>query len=142
MRPHCPLNGLDARDCAPRPLKSGVITTGTEDLGSADPDEMASRLSKDVAAFCAEMNPKGKEPQLVHWQWPRDVRRQVMVPPGHFLLVAAERGFRATLMGEENSPVLAVEDSFRLDDGMFYALFMPGTTPETHTVPHPCAICF
>jgi starch synthase (maltosyl-transferring) len=105
----------------------------TEDLGSADPDEMASRLSKDVAAFCAEMNPKGKEPQWVHWQWPRDVRRQVMVPPGHFLLVAAERGFRATLMGEENSPVLAVEDSFRLDDGMFYALFMPGTTPETHT---------
>jgi starch synthase (maltosyl-transferring) len=106
---------------------------GTEDLGSADPDEMASRLSKDVAAFCAEMNPAVKEPQLVHWRWPMDVKRQVMVPPGHFLLVAAHRAFCAGIRGEENSPVLAFERSFRLDDGMFYALFTPEGTLEKHT---------
>jgi len=106
---------------------------GTEDLGSKDPNEMAARLSKDVAAFCAEMNPKGKEPQWVHWQWPRDVRRQVMVPPGHFLLLTAESPFRASLMDEGNSRILASEASFSLDDGMFHGLFIPRTTPETHT---------
>ena len=106
---------------------------GTEGLGSADPNEMASRLSRDVEAFCAEMNPKGKEPRLVHWQWPKDVRRQVMVPPGHFLLLAAKSPFRANLMDEKNSRVLSSEASFCLNDGMFYVLFTPRTTPKTHT---------
>lgn len=106
---------------------------GVGDLGSAEPYEMASQLSKDAVAFCAEMNPDGGESRVIQWRWPKDVRRQVMVPPGHFLLLTAETGFRANLMDEQNSQVLAAEASLHLDDGKYHILFLPQATPETHT---------
>ena len=106
---------------------------GLGDLESADPDEMASRLSKDPVGFCAEMNPHSEESRVVQWRWPRDLRRQVMVPPGHFLLVAADTGFRADIKDQQNAPVLVSEASLRLDDGKHYILFKPQATPEVHT---------
>ena len=106
---------------------------GTQDLGAADPDEMAFRLSKDVVAFCAEMNPNSRESRVVEWEWPRDVKRRVMIPPGHFLLLNAETAFRASITDEQNSVVLALEESLRLEDGMFHVLFTPQASPETHT---------
>ena len=106
---------------------------GVGDLGSADPDEMASQLSKDAVAFCTEMNPESGESRVVQWRWPKDVRRQVMVPPGHFLLLVAETPFRANLKDEPHTPVLASESAHQLDDGNYYILFTPQATPETHT---------
>jgi starch synthase (maltosyl-transferring) len=106
---------------------------GGEDLGAVDPNEMAARLSRDPVGFCAELNPEDDGPGLVSWRWPMDVRRQVMVPPGHFLWVTAETAFRVNLRDEENSRVIFSEASFRLDDGRFHVLMVPGTVPETHT---------
>jgi len=45
--------------------------------------------------FCRSLNPAGGQPGVVTWQHPHDLHRQVMVPPGHFLLVRAENSFRA-----------------------------------------------
>ena len=110
---------------------------GTGDLGSTDPDEMAIQLSKDVVVFCAEMNPDSgespnRESRVVRWQWPKDLRRQVMVPPEHVLLLTADTSFRASLRDEQNSPVLASEVSFQLDDGKYHILFTPQAPPERH----------
>ena len=105
---------------------------GIGDLGSADPDEMASQLSKDVVGFCAEMNPQSEESRVVQWRWPKDGRRQVMVPPGHFLLLTAETAFRASLRDEQNALMLVSEVSLQLDDGKCHVLFTPQPTPETH----------
>ena len=106
---------------------------GAGDLASTDPDELAFQLSKGVVAFCAEMNLESDESRVVRWQWPKDVRRQVMVPPGHFLLLTGDVSFRACLRDEQKSPVLASETSFQLDDGTCHALFIPQATPQKHT---------
>ena len=37
--------------------------------------------------FCRRMNPDGGAPRTIVWQLPVDLRREVMVPPDHFLLV-------------------------------------------------------
>ncbi len=105
---------------------------GGEDLGSLDPDEMAKSLSRDPVGFCAQLNPEDDESALVPWRWPEDVRRQVMVPPDHFLWVTAETAFRANIRDDGNSWVLISEASFRLDDGKYHALFIPGAVPEKH----------
>ncbi|NCC94447.1 MAG: glycogen debranching protein, partial [Opitutae bacterium] len=57
------------------------------------------------------------------WNWPGDVRRQVMVPPGHFLLVRAAHRFRVRLVEDERT--LAMEDALPLTDGGFFALLKP-----------------
>lgn len=107
---------------------------GDGDLGSVDPDDMAFRLAKDIAVFCAEMNPDGEESRVVQWQWPRDLRRQVMVPMRHFLWIASKTAFRATIMDGQNERALGSETSFHLDDGTYHVLFAPSIiTPETHT---------
>jgi len=62
---------------------------GTQDLGSADPDEMAAGLRQDPVEFCRALNPIDDTPRTVIWHYPRDARREVMVPPGHCLLVRA-----------------------------------------------------
>ncbi|EFK07723.1 putative glycogen debranching enzyme, archaeal type [delta proteobacterium NaphS2] len=107
---------------------------GDGDLGSADPDDMAFRLAKDIAVFCAEMNPDSEESRVVHWVWPRDLRRQVMVPARHFLWIASKTAFRAAIMDEKKETVLGSEASFRLDDGTHHVLFVPSKiTHAAHT---------
>ncbi len=101
-----------------------------DDLGSADPDKLAFRLSRDPRRFCAEMNPQKDGPKTVQWQWPRDRKRQVMVPPKHFLWMIADTPFRAVLKSDDDTPVLATETGLFMDDGKFHALFAPQPVPE------------
>ena len=106
---------------------------GGEALGSTDPDELATRLSRDPVCFCVELNEEDAASGLIPWRWPKDVKRQVMVPPGCLLWVTADTDFRANLMDEGNSQVLMSEVPFRLDDGRFHAIFVPRAVPEAHT---------
>ena len=76
----------------------------TRPMGDADPDSLARRLKKDPAAFCQSANSISNESRVVSWQWPRDLRRQVMLPPGHFLLLQADRAFRARLVDKKTKP--------------------------------------
>jgi len=102
---------------------------GTGDLGDADPDRMAEQLKEDPVSFCQTINPLSSETRVVTWQWPRDLRRQVMLPPGHFLMLRAECAFRARLVDGQRT--VACENSLEKADGSFFALFLPRATPET-----------
>ncbi len=103
---------------------------GVRDLGDFDPDQSAMRLAEDPVEYCRSLNPMSRESRVIRWRWPIDARREVMVPPGHFLLVRAEMPFRARIMDGER--VSAQEESLPSSDGSFFALFSPLSTPPAH----------
>jgi len=98
------------------------------DVDGFDLDRAAADLGRDPIAFCRKQNPHSQEPRLIQWQWPRDLNREVMVPPGHFILVRADRPFRSDLM--EKDMVVAHESSLRKSDGSYFALISPQTRSD------------
>jgi starch synthase (maltosyl-transferring) len=101
---------------------------GTGDLVDFDVEQAAHRLKEDPVAFCRDLNPHSREPRVISWQWSRDLRREVMIPPGHFLCVQADCSFRARLVGDAQT--VACETSIERTDGSFFVLFRPVDTPE------------
>ncbi len=104
---------------------------GTRNLDDLDPDRMAGQLKEDPLSFCKSINPLSSETRVVTWQWPRDLRREVMLPPGHFLILRADCAFRARLF--DGPQALACEDSLENADGEFFALFTPVVPPGSAT---------
>ena len=103
---------------------------GVQDLDTLDPDEMAIKLKDNPVEFCRGLNPFSDESRITTWQWPRDIRREIMIPPDHFLMVRADTSFRARIM--DKNRCLAQEDSLLCSDGSFFALFSPLDPEETH----------
>jgi predicted glycogen debranching enzyme len=102
---------------------------GTRDLGDFYADRAAQKLKADPVSFCRDLNPFSREARVVIWRWPRDLRREVMVPPGHFLMMQAEWAFRAVILDE--SGLLSSEESIETADGLHFALFKPAESRET-----------
>ncbi|MBC2711551.1 MAG: glycogen debranching enzyme N-terminal domain-containing protein [Desulfosarcina sp.] len=96
---------------------------GVGDLNQWDPDQAASQMKASPLDFCRSMNPDSSAPRTVVWQFPVDLRREVMVPPGHFLLVRGDHPFRASIY--ENSTAMAVEESLTDAGGNAFVLFRP-----------------
>jgi len=102
---------------------------GCGDLGDVNPNRMAKQLKEDPVSFCQAINPFSSETRVVTWQWPRDLRRQVMIPPGHFLILRADCAFRARLF--DGRRTVACENCLERADGSFFALFLPQASSET-----------
>jgi starch synthase (maltosyl-transferring) len=88
---------------------------GTRDLGKFEPDKAARKLAENPLEYCRSLNPFSSEPRVITWRWPRDKKREVMVPPDHFLMVCADRAFRARIMDENRC--LYHEESLQCIDG-------------------------
>ena len=100
------------------------------DLGEFDADSAERQLVEDPVEYCRKLNPFSREPRVITWQWPRDLKREVMVPPGHFLLLRAGNSFRSKIMNKDR--VMAYEESLPCIDGSFFALFSPLDAPAAH----------
>ncbi len=87
------------------------------------------RLMDDPKLLCEEL--AGNAPVVTTWQWPRDTRRTILLPPDHFLLVQAKDGFIAELKNTAGE-TLAHEKSLIRKDGRFFVLFKPIETPAAH----------
>ncbi len=96
---------------------------GTGHLDEEQLRAAAARLEKDPADFCRNGRQNEAEPQVAVWRWPVDTRREVMVPPGFFLLITAASPFRVRIMAQKRC--LAAEESLRSADGGFFALIRP-----------------
>lgn len=94
-----------------------------QDMDTSDPDEMARRLAENPVEYCRDLNPFSHESRVITWQWPRDSKRAVMVPPDHFLLVRSDTSFRARIMDKDRC--LSQEESCPCLDGSFFCLFSP-----------------
>jgi predicted glycogen debranching enzyme len=101
---------------------------GPGDLADEYPDRLAAQLKEDPVSFCQTANPLSSETRVVTWQWPRDLRRQVMLPPGYFFILRADHAFRARL--DNGRRTVACENSLPKADGSFFALFLPQPPPE------------
>jgi starch synthase (maltosyl-transferring) len=98
-----------------------------------NPNDLGAALAADPLAFCdactSERNRSAKAPHplplpaVITWNWPQDLRRTVMVPPGFLLLVRADVPFRITLVRQH--AVIGSAASIRLDDGAQATLLMP-----------------
>ncbi len=104
---------------------------GIKDIGDFDPDQAAVRLAENPVEYCRSLNPFSEESRVITWQWSRDLKREVMIPPGHFLLVRAPSLFHARITDKDRTR--AQEESLRAADGSFFALFSPIPVPEKHT---------
>ena len=107
---------------------------GMDHLGDFDPDAAAADLAADPLSFCQRMNPLGDEPRVACWQWPADSRREVMIAPGHILMITAPRPFRARIVepGANQEKTCLVADSLQQRDGSFFALLTPLPAGNAH----------
>jgi len=72
-----------------------------QDLEKFDPDFAERQLAEDPVEYCRNLNSFSRESRVITWQWPRDLKREVMVPLRHFLLVRAGNSFRAKIMNKD-----------------------------------------
>lgn len=119
------------RRCRAKALEVFRHFQGPGHLGDFDLDAAAVRLRQDPRRLCRELNPETERPNVIEWLYPRDLRREVMLPPDHFLLVRCSDPFRATL--QEADHTLGCEKSLPLSDGGHFALFTPPTPGAAHT---------
>ena len=110
-------------------LQAFTFYHGTGDLADFDIEQAARQLKKDPLSLCRNLNHDSREPRVITWQWPQDLRREIMIPPGHFLFVRADHAFRARLVG--NQQTMASETSIAGADGTFFVLFAPLDPPAS-----------
>ena len=99
-----------------------------QDLGNLDIQDAVDRFQRDPELYCSSRNPFSIESLVIKWRWPHDLKREVMVPPKHFLMVMSEAPFRAKII--QNHQVLYQEESLKRFDGTFFAFFSPVHTPK------------
>jgi len=103
---------------------------GYYDIGDLDIDKQADLLAENPPEFCRKQNPHTGETRVIVWRWPKDLKREIMIPPGHFLMVTANRPFLSRLISQDR--VLSQEEGLPCRDGSFFALFSPIQTPAEH----------
>ncbi len=104
-------------------LEINTVYNGVGNLAGFDTERAISEISDNPLEFCRKMNPHGAESRVVTWQWPQDIRREVMIPPNHFLLVRCHSHFRASIT--DKRPTVGWQSSLPAADGSHFALFSP-----------------
>ncbi|MCP4681216.1 MAG: glycogen debranching protein [Desulfobacterales bacterium] len=107
---------------------------GVKDMGPCDPDQIAKDLKDDPLELCRRTNPYSQETRVVTWQWPRDDKREVMIPPNHFLLVRSDTPFCTEIIDKTSDPyqVMAKEKSMVSEGKYHFTLFSPLPAPSSH----------
>ncbi len=108
------------------------VYRGNADLHGIDLGSEVSRFEDDPLTYCRQMNRQSHASGVILWHWPRDLRREVMLPPGYFLMIQAAIPFHC-LLTRQNDEVLSAEQSFRKSSDSFFALVLPVDTPGAHT---------
>ena len=88
-----------------------------------DWDRMIALLMTDPVACFSLLDPLHRVSRMVVWTWPRDVRRHVMIPPDHFLLIRSEAPLCARIMDGDRT--IIQEQSFAGLNGLHMVLFTP-----------------
>jgi predicted glycogen debranching enzyme len=106
------------------------VVNGFGDLGDRDLETAVHELQTDPVAFCREANTQTPESRVIRWVWPRDSRREVMLPPGHFLLVESPEAFHVKISHQRTT--LGAEKSMFSPKGFHWALLNPFPTAVEH----------
>ncbi|MCK5837596.1 MAG: glycogen debranching enzyme N-terminal domain-containing protein, partial [Desulfobacula sp.] len=121
-------------------LKSKVLAIHTAlkgygNISRLDVDQAAVSLARDPVEFIRSFNTESNESRVIVFDWEKDLKRQLMIPPGFFLLVKCPSGFRAEIFDEKTS----VKTSLGYEEGIptqdrkgFFALFFPKVLKRHH----------
>ncbi len=126
----------------PQPLQGGEQGAAPIPSPEGRPDS-ASASGRDGSA--RQTSPSGPKDEfdphgggVVSWEWPRDLRREVMLPPRHFLVIAAPAPFRVQVAEGDRvwrqADALPRADSSgrspeRAASGRYFALLPPLPAP-------------
>ncbi|MBF0303613.1 MAG: glycogen debranching enzyme N-terminal domain-containing protein [Desulfamplus sp.] len=101
-----------------------------------DVADAARQLFKNPVEFCRSCNLKSNESRVVLWQWGKDNRRTVMVPPRFCLMLTGPSYFRADIRRSASKSdreitigykefTIGYEEALPMENGEFFAIFMP-----------------
>ena len=79
-------------------LSTLTAVRGMGNIAALDLGREALAFARDPIEHIRAMNPDTREARVILFDIPADLRRQVMVPPGFFLLVRCAKGFRAQIL--------------------------------------------
>ncbi len=108
------------------------------DMGDFDLQKAAYRLFNNPENFCWRMNRADDQSRVIRWTWPKDIQREVMIPPGYFLLVQSKIPFIArinkkTEIERDGKTITRMhEHSLPCMGGSHFVLFSPLPVPESH----------
>ena len=112
-------------------LEVVTYVRGTKHLENFDLKQAARQLKENPLDFCGRQFPQDHHPRVVAWQWPQDLRREVMIPPDHFLLLSSDHAFRARIMDGDRTVATETSLAGTAGNGKHFALFLPLAIPET-----------
>ena len=125
-------------------LKAKVLSVhttfkGYTNIKGIDVEQEALSFAHDPVEFIRSFNNKSKESRVIIFDWEKDLKRQVMVPTGFFLLVKCKTGFRAEILNEKKSIKASPKTSIGYEEGIptrdgkgYFALFFPKTIKKQH----------
>ena len=96
---------------------------GTNIVAGLETDNMGKQFLEDPERYCSTIFAKGEPVPLIHWNWPRDIKRKVIVPPNHLIMVSAEQRFRVTLSNSKK--VFSYFGSLRSSKGEYFYILTP-----------------
>jgi len=108
-------------------LEAFAAVNRIRDVSDLNVEGLADELAADPQAFCRGLNRGQAGDMVVVWNWPADVKREVMVPPRHFLLLKSASPFRVQF--KNSGRIFWREEYFRQADDSFFALFPPRPVP-------------
>jgi starch synthase (maltosyl-transferring) len=122
-----------------RVLAVKTALDGYTDVSGLDLEQAARHLARDPMGLVRAMNRHSPESRVIPFDVTTDLRRQVMVPPGFFLLVKSPVGFRAEILDARDTDrrSLGYEEGLPLADQGFFALFAPKSFRKN---PKPCRL--
>lgn len=103
-----------------------VALRGYGDLSDLDIDRLSTELLTNPQRCCRRWSAVAGAPRTTLWAYPHDLKRQVMVPPGHLLLIQAPHPFRARLV--ERKETRQADTALPSDDGSHFTVFRPSPT--------------
>ncbi len=98
-------------------------------------EQEALSFARDPVEFIRSFNKESKESRVIVFDVSRDKKRQMMIPPGFFLLVKCKTGFRAKILDEKKSikTSLGYEEGISTHDKKgFFTLFFPHEIKNQH----------
>ncbi|RLB85894.1 MAG: transmembrane fusion protein, partial [Deltaproteobacteria bacterium] len=121
-------------------LSIHTIFKGYQNLMGVDVNEEARVLADNPVEFIRSFNLDSKESRVIVFEVQRDLKRQLMIPPGFFLLIRCKTGFRAEILdttrSDKRGPAkisLGCEEGIPLSgESGFFALFPPRETKNQH----------
>ncbi|WP_457553259.1 amylo-alpha-1,6-glucosidase, partial [Desulfobacula sp.] len=105
-----------------------TIFNGYGNIKDIDIEKNALLFANDPVEFIRSLNKESDQTRVVVFDCQKDLKKQVMVPPGFFLFIKCKTGFRAEILDEKKSmkTSLGYEEGIPLQDRKgFFAVFPP-----------------